>query len=84
MTKLKNNIIRKYGFENWRTILVFKIAHALGHQSAPAAVPERNDTRGARNYSGRIGLYPMMNINLTNCPEDAYVSSGQDLAIYSG
>ena len=30
MTKLKNNVIRKYGFENWRTVLVFKIAHALG------------------------------------------------------
>ncbi len=26
MKKLQEKVIRKYGFENWRTILVFKIS----------------------------------------------------------
>lgn len=30
MKKLQNKIIAKYGFENWRTILIFKISEILG------------------------------------------------------
>lgn len=30
MKKLQNKVIAKYGFENWRTILVFKISEILG------------------------------------------------------
>lgn len=30
MKKLQNKVIAKYGFENWRTVLVFKISEILG------------------------------------------------------
>lgn len=30
MKKLQNKVIEKYGFENWRTVLVFKISEILG------------------------------------------------------
>lgn len=30
MKKLQNKVIAKYGFENWRTILVFKISEIFG------------------------------------------------------
>lgn len=30
MKKLQNKVIAKYGFENWRTVLVFKISEIFG------------------------------------------------------
>lgn len=30
MKELQEKVIRKYGFENWRTVLIFKLAEALG------------------------------------------------------
>lgn len=29
VTKIENGVINKYGFENWRTILVFRLTSAL-------------------------------------------------------
>lgn len=29
LEKLENYIIRKYGFENWKTILIFKITNIV-------------------------------------------------------